>query len=101
MSGMIKPLPTDIPIKQQILRPLFLLQTIFAGYMACTSIFYFLDSIGYTYFTYTGTYNAINKAIPKTVAACQQYYVLGHAALAHRYISSNEVSGKEKRTNIY
>ncbi len=88
MSGKIKPLPTDISINQQILRPLFLLQTIFAGYMACSSIFYFLDSIGYTYFTYTGTYNAINKATPQTVAACQQYYVLGHAALAHGILAA-------------
>lgn len=83
MTGKIKPLPTDISINQQILRPLFLLQAIFAGYMASSSIFYFLDSIGYTYFSYSGTYNAINRATPKTIAACQQYYVLGHAALAH------------------
>jgi hypothetical protein len=88
MSGMIKPLPTDIPINQQVLRPLFLVQAIFAGYMACTSMFYFLDSIGYTYFSYTGTYNAINKATPQTVAACQQYYVLGHAALAHGILAA-------------
>ncbi|MEJ7830912.1 MAG: hypothetical protein WKF91_22090 [Segetibacter sp.] len=88
MSGRIKPLPTDIPINQQILRPLFLVQAIFAGYMACSSIFYFLDSIGYTYFSYTGTYNAINKATPQTVTACQQYYVLGHAALAHGILAA-------------
>lgn len=88
MSGKIKLLPTDIPINQQILRPLFLLQAIFAGYMACSSIFYFLDSIGYTYFSYTGTYNAIYKTSPQTVAACQQYYVLGHAALAHGILAA-------------
>ncbi len=83
MTGKIKSVPIDVSFSQQILRPLFLLQIIFAGYMACSSIFYFLDSIGYTYFSYTGTYNAINKATPQTIAACQQYYVLGHAALAH------------------
>ncbi len=88
MTGKIKPLPTDISISQQILRPLFLLQAIFASYMACTSIFYFLDSIGYSYFSYTGTYNAINKATPQTIAACQLYYVLGHAALVHGILAA-------------
>ncbi|MEJ7827413.1 MAG: hypothetical protein WKF91_04440 [Segetibacter sp.] len=83
MTGKVKPLPNDISVKEQILRPIFLIQTIFAGYMACSSIFYFLDSIGYTYFSHTGTYNALNRATPQTIAACQQYYVLAHAALAH------------------
>ncbi len=83
MTGKVKPLPNDISVKEQVLRPIFLIQAIFAGYMACSSIFYFLDSIGYTYFSYTGTYNALNRATPHTIAACQQYYVLAHAALAH------------------
>jgi hypothetical protein len=83
MSGKIQPLPTDVTIYEQILRPLFLLQVIFCGYMACTSIFYFLNSLGYTYFSYTGTNNAIDSASPQSIATCQQYYVLGHAALVH------------------
>jgi hypothetical protein len=83
MSGKIQPLPTDVSIYQQILRPLFLLQVIFCGYMACTSIFYFLDSLGYTYFKYTGTNNALSGASSQAIATCQQYYVLGHAALVH------------------
>jgi hypothetical protein len=83
MTGRIKSIPTDISIYQQVLRPLFLLQAVFAGYMAATSIFCFLDSIGYTYFNYTGAYNSINKQSPGEIATCQQYYVLGHAALVH------------------
>jgi hypothetical protein len=88
MTGKIKLLPSDISVKDQVLRPLFLIQTIFAGYMACSSIFYFLDSIGYTYFSYTGTYNAINKATPRSITVCQQYYVLAHAALAHGILAA-------------
>jgi hypothetical protein len=96
MSGSIKPLPIDVPITQQILRPLFLLQAIFAGYMACSSIFFFLDSLGYTYFSYTGTYNAITKATPQSIATCQQYYVLGHAALAHGILAAMKYPVKKK-----
>ena len=42
LSGWVKPLPNDLPIEQQLLRPIFLVQIIFAGYMSFTSIFYFL-----------------------------------------------------------
>ncbi|MES2807893.1 MAG: hypothetical protein V4619_04665, partial [Bacteroidota bacterium] len=42
-SGWIKPLPKDRPIAEQLMRPIFLVQIIFVGYMACSSIFYFLD----------------------------------------------------------
>lgn len=39
----------DRPLKYQILRPIVLIQLIFAGFMCCTSIFYFMDHMGYEY----------------------------------------------------
>jgi hypothetical protein len=41
MSGWVKPVPKDRTIAEQLMRPLFLVQIIFAGYMASTTIFYF------------------------------------------------------------
>lgn len=73
----------DLPIYRQIMRPLFLTQFIFAGFMCITSIFYFMDHLGYRYFT------AVNKGLnfqgaEKTyvIAQCQRMSLLAHAALA-------------------
>lgn len=50
--------------------------------MACTSIFYFIDANGYQYFTKVyGKVPDIDTL--SAVAACQRYYLLGHAAMAH------------------
>lgn len=81
LSGVLKPLPNDLPFSAQFMRPLILTQIIFASYMAVTSIFHFLDSIGFYYFTFTGLrepdyYIAL-------LAQCQCYYVLAHAAYVH------------------
>jgi len=81
-SGRLKKLPDDLPILQQLLRPIFLMHVIFVGYMACTSIFYYINSLGYEYFD--NVRNALpNLRIFKDIANCQRYYVLGHAALIH------------------
>ena len=34
------------PFSEKVLKPLFLMQFIFAGYLCCTSVFYFLDQMG-------------------------------------------------------
>lgn len=34
----------DLPIAERIMQPIFLIQAIFAGFMCCTSIFYFYDT---------------------------------------------------------
>jgi hypothetical protein len=95
-SGYIKPLPTDLPIAQQIMRPIFLVQIIFIGYMACSSIFYFLNVLGYLHlqqsvFTFTG-----DKLL--LTAQCQRYYVLGHAAFTTGLISRMNYPIKTKYT---
>ncbi len=81
LTGWVKPLPADRSIAEQMMRPIFLMHIIFAGYTCCTSIFYFLDQIGYEDF-----HKALFAAMPnmeqlKLTAQCQRYYCLGHAAL--------------------
>ncbi|MDP9046839.1 MAG: hypothetical protein M3N14_01800 [Bacteroidota bacterium] len=81
LSGWLVPLPADRPIAEQLMRPIFLVQVIFAGYMAVTSIFYFLNLAGY--FDLQKTNNAyilVDQQKLELAVACQRYYVLGHAA---------------------
>jgi hypothetical protein len=81
-TGKIKPLPTDRTIPEQVMRPIFIVQIIFVGYMACSSIFYFLSLYGYNNFQKTNEYLLVDQNQLALVAQCQRYYVLGHAALA-------------------
>lgn len=80
ISGWVKPIPTDRSLGEQLMRPLFLTQLIFAGYMCCTTLFYYLDSLGYENFH---QFNHLFKPDIKklmSIAECQRYYCLGHAA---------------------
>lgn len=79
LTGKIKPLPGDRPVSGQLMRPIFIVQIIFAGYMCTTSIFYVLNLLGYEYFTKT-TLLAPDTDELALVVRCQQYYCLGHAA---------------------
>jgi hypothetical protein len=81
-SGYIKPLPTDRSIGEQLMRPIFLVQIVFVGYMACSSIFYFLNLLGVNDLSGQGIYFTVDKEKLALTAKCQQYYVLGHAAVA-------------------
>lgn len=81
LSGWVTPLPKDRAISEQLMRPIFLVQLIFAGYMAVTSIFYFFNLLGYVDFQKTDSiYVVIDQQKLELTAACQRYYVLGHAA---------------------
>ena len=82
-SGLIKPLPKDLSIFEQLMRPIFLMQVIFAGYMCCSSIFYYINAVGYEYFDYIGNSVMFKNDLYQNIARCQLYYVLGHAALTH------------------
>ena len=71
----------DFPVVEQNMRPIFLQQFIFAGFMCCTSIFYFLDTLGYVYF------EKVADVKPELIfdslyilSKCQQLSVLAHAA---------------------
>ncbi|MDB5013292.1 MAG: hypothetical protein JWQ25_1494, partial [Daejeonella sp.] len=80
LLGKIKPIPEDLDIANQLMRPLFLNQIIFAGYMCCTSIFYFLDVQGYVNFEAPAPNYSVDNYLLGLVAQCQRYYCLGHAA---------------------
>src|SRR5665213_750484 len=81
LSGHIKPLPKDRPVAEQLMRPIFLVQIIFSGYMACSSIFYFHNLLGYENFhKVNSVYTIIDPEKLALTAQCQRYYVLGHAA---------------------
>eukprot|EP01037_Dinobryon_pediforme_P013984 gene13984-14101_t len=61
LTGKIKPLPKDRGFAEQLMRPIFIIQLIFAGFMACTSIFYFLSILGYEYLSKANTYLAVDQ----------------------------------------
>ncbi len=82
LTGAIEPLPKDRTFAEQLMRPVFIVQVIFAGYMCCTSIFYFLSLLGYEYL-HKVNYAVLASSQALDVAAqCQRYYCLGHAAFA-------------------
>ena len=72
----------DLPVYRQIMRPIFIQQLIFAGFMCCTSVFYFLDTLGYKYFERVTDYDErlIYDSL-NDIAACQRLSLLAHAAL--------------------
>src|SRR6185312_13111580 len=80
LSGWIKPLPTDLRFDEQLMRPILLVQIIFAGYMCCTTIFFFFNVLGYEDFHKTSQYYLIDYDLLQRTAACQRYYCLSHAA---------------------
>ncbi|MFB9844081.1 exosortase Y-associated Wzy-like protein [Mucilaginibacter ginsenosidivorans] len=81
LSGWVKPLPEDRRWDEQLMRPILLVQIIFAGYMCCTSIFYFLNVLGYEDFHKTTEYYLVDYNRLELTAQCQRYYCLGHAAM--------------------
>ena len=82
LSGWLKPLPNDLKVSEQIMRPIFLVQIIFTGYMACSSIFYFLNLLGFENFHRSyNQYFVINEQQVELTATCQRFYVLAHASL--------------------
>src|ERR1700749_665854 len=81
LSGWARPIPKDRAIAEQLMRPIFLVQITFAGYMATTSIFYFLDTMGYIYFHPSGLSMLVDQERLAGLAQSQRYYCLGHASM--------------------
>jgi len=99
-SGLIKKLPGDLPYTEQLLRPIFLMQIIFAGYMCCTSIFYYLNALGYQYGDYIGSKFFRGDIIYTSIAKIQSYYVLGHASLVTGILMAMDYP-QEKKHRVY
>ncbi len=79
LTGWVRPIPDDRTVAEQLMRPIFLVQIIFAGYMACTSIFYFLTVLGYDNFHKLNFYLVDQQQLESTVS-CQRFYCLAHAS---------------------
>src|ERR1700712_4922202 len=79
LTGWIRPIPADRTAAEQLMRPIFLVQIIFAGYMCCTTIFYFFSVLGYENFHKISEYYLIDHERLELTAQCQRYYCLGHA----------------------
>ena len=95
LSGKIRAIPKDLPLSGQLMRPLFLVQVIFAGYMCCTSIFYFLEVIGYENFQAPPPYFLVDLNQLDLVAECQRYYVLAHATFVSGILLTMSYSPKK------
>lgn len=80
LTGWVRPIPNDRPMAEQLMRPLFIIQIIFAGYMCSTSIFYFLNTLGYENFKHVFIHKLNDKDTLGLIAQCQRYYCLGHAS---------------------
>lgn len=80
LTGWVKPLPNDRSFAEQLMRPILLVQIIFAGYTCCTSIFYMLNILGYENFHKTSNFLIVDTEKLALTAQCQRYYCLGHAA---------------------
>lgn len=80
LTGWVRPAPKDRPLGEQLMRPMFIMHIIFAGYTCCTSIFYFFSVLGYDEFQAPLSTFLIDKDKLEITAQCQRYYCLGHAA---------------------
>ncbi len=78
-TGTIKTLPNDLPLAKQLIRPIFLTQILFVGYTCLTSIFFYLDILGYRNFQKFAVYHVDIRVLEET-AASQRLYILAHAS---------------------
>ena len=77
--GFIRPFSESGKILDKPMRPLVLTHLIFSGYMAISSIFYFLRVTGH-YYLVKDEFAVVDVGELLLVAECQRYYCLGHAA---------------------
>jgi hypothetical protein len=82
-------LSRDRPLQFQVLRPIVLIQLIFAGFMCCTSIFYFIDHFTQTPFFNFWAMNLQADELTILVAKAQRISLLAHAALVTGIIQTN------------
>lgn len=71
----------DRPLIFQTLRPIVLIQLVFAGFMCCTSIFYFMDHLGYEYFTHVRLNNFQAGDKTERIAKSQRIALLAHSTI--------------------
>ncbi|MDB5150598.1 MAG: hypothetical protein JWQ57_4618 [Mucilaginibacter sp.] len=96
LTGWVHPLPKDRSYAQQLMRPIFLVQIIFAGYMCSTSIFYFFNVLGYEDFHKISESFLVDQEKLELTAQCQRYYCLGHAAFVSGILMFMNYPEKQK-----
>ena len=83
-------LSAELPIHQQVMRPIVLIQLVFAGYMCCSSIFYFMDHQGFHFFSMKNEHIFYPEEQIYLIAKCQRICLLAHAALVTGIIISTK-----------
>ena len=96
LTGWIRALPKDRSFADQIMRPIILVQIIFAGYMCSTSIFYLMNAYGYDNFQRPTNFFMVDIYRIELIAQCQRYYVLGHAAFVTGILVTMKYPDKPK-----
>ena len=96
LTGKIKLLPTDRSFANQIMRPIIIVQIVFAGYMCCTSIFYVMNIYGYTDFKASLNSFLVDTNKLQVAVECQRYYILAHAALTTGILLFMDYPEKQK-----
>jgi hypothetical protein len=86
----IRCLPVDGALCSRLMRPMVLLQVVFAGFMCCTSIFYFLNHVGYEFLTDVNEKNFVVNSSTYQLANCQRFYLLAHAFLVVGLVLANK-----------
>jgi hypothetical protein len=86
----IRCVPIDGVLSKRAMRPIVILQLVFAGFMCCTSIFYFLDHIGFEFFNNVNRTNFVVNSSTYQIANCQRYYLLAHAFLVVGLVLANK-----------
>lgn len=81
IKGPLQATCTDLPLRSQVMRPLILVQLIFAGLMSGTSIFYFLNHLGFYFLTDLQLNTFRISEDTYQLAFCQRLYLLAHASL--------------------
>jgi hypothetical protein len=81
INGPVKHICTDLELSFQVMRPMILIQLIFVGLMSGTSIFYFMDHLGYHFWKDQGLKNFEPNEETYRLAMCQRLYLLAHASL--------------------
>ncbi|TDO23160.1 exosortase Y-associated Wzy-like protein [Pedobacter duraquae] len=92
----VKYIQLDLPLSKQIMRPIVLTQLVFAGFMCSTSIFFFMDHLGYQYFSRVNGQFFIPNALTENIAACQRYCLVAHVALVTGLIWATKLDLKIK-----
>ncbi|TAH03945.1 MAG: hypothetical protein EAZ15_01980 [Sphingobacteriales bacterium] len=90
----------DLPLKDQVLRPIIIVQLIFAGFMCSSSIFYFLNHLGYRYLEKVDFSANVPNSQTYLIAQCQRLSLLAHAALVAGIILLTPQKYKNQRKNI-